>query len=69
MLAIAPVSLNRYHIKVGVSVSGTYSKLTAKPFGREHLKQRAKIAGQRHTVGYFIERKFHVPEVLETLRQ
>jgi len=64
LLAIDPVSLNRYHIEVGVSVSGAYSKLTAKPFNREHLKQRVKMAGQRRTVGYFIERKFHVPEVI-----
>jgi hypothetical protein len=69
LLAIDPVSLDRYHIEVGVSVSGAYSKLTAKPFSREHLKQRVKMAGQRRTVGYFIERKFNVPEVIETLRR
>ena len=69
LLAIDPVSLDRYHIEVGVSVSGAYSKLTAKPFSREQLKQRTKMAGQRRTVGYFIERKFNVPEVIETLRR
>ncbi|RME61396.1 hypothetical protein D6779_00130 [Candidatus Parcubacteria bacterium] len=69
LLAIDPVSLDRYHIEVGVSVSGAYSKLTAKPFSQEDLKQRTKMAGQRRTLGYFLERKFNVPEVQHTLRQ
>ncbi len=68
LLAIDPVNLDRYHIEVGVSVSGAYSKLTAKPFSHEALKQRTKTAGQRRTIGYFVERKFNVPEVIETLR-
>ena len=67
LLAIDPVNFDRYHIEIGVSVSGAYSKLTAKPFSREQLKQRTKMAGQRRTVGYFIERKFNVPAVIETL--
>ena len=69
LLAIDPAKLERYHIEVSVSVSGAYSKLTAKPFGRALLKQRTKMAEQRRTIGYFIECKFNVPEVIETLRQ
>jgi hypothetical protein len=50
-------SLERYHIESGVSVSGSYSALTAKPYDPEGLKIRVKIAGTRRTLGYFIERK------------
>ena len=50
-------SLERYHIESGVSVSGSYSALTAKPYDPEDLKIRVKIAGTRRTLGYFIERK------------
>jgi len=68
LLAIDPVTLNRYHIESGVSVSGSYSKLTDKPFSSADLKQRVKQAGQRRTLGYFIERKFGEPSILETLK-
>jgi len=68
LLAIDPVNLNRYHIEVGVSISNAFSKLTAKPFSREELKQRSKMPSLRRTIGYFIERKFNVPEVIETLQ-
>jgi len=69
LLAVDPVNLNRYHIEVSVSVSGPYSKLTAKPFSRELLKERTKKAEQKRTLGYFLECKFNVPEVVETLRR
>jgi hypothetical protein len=68
LLAIDPVTGNRYHIESGVSVSGSYSQLTANPFSTEHLKQRVKQAGQRRTLGYFTERKFGHPSVLSALR-
>src|SRR5262245_51748102 len=58
LLALNPVSYERYHIESGVSVSGSYSKLTAKPFSTDHLKVRVKQAEQRRTLGYFVERKF-----------
>jgi hypothetical protein len=67
LLAIDPVSLERYHIESGVSVSGSYSALTAKPYDPEDLKIRVKIAGTRRTLGYFIERKFGSPNVVARL--
>lgn len=58
-----PRSLHRYHIECGVSISGSFSKLTTKDFSIERLKQRVEAAGQRRTLGYFVERKFNVPSV------
>ncbi len=52
-----------YHIESGVSISGGYSKLTAKPFSEEELKKRENAASQRRTIGYFIHRKFGREEV------
>ena len=67
LLAIDPISLERYHIESGVSVSGSYSALTAKPYDPGDLKIRVKIAGTRRTLGYFIERKFGSPSVIARL--
>ena len=67
LLAVDPVKLNRYHIESGVSISGSYSKLTMKPYSDQELKVRVKAAAQRRTVGYFIQRKFGAKEVLETI--
>jgi hypothetical protein len=67
LLAIDPVRLERYHIESGVSVSGSYSALTNKPYDPEDLKIRVKIAGTRRTLGYFIERKFGSPSVTARL--
>lgn len=61
--------INRYHIECGVSISGSYSKLTTKAFSTEDLKDRVKAAGQRRTLDYFIHRKFEVPEVLVELEK
>lgn len=61
--------LQRYHIECGVSISGSYSKLTTKEFSTELLKERVKAAGQRRTLDYFIKRKFNIPEVLEKLKE
>ena len=58
LLAIDPVNLHRYHIESGVSISGSYSKLTAKQYSEKDLKNRVKTAGQRRTLGYFAKRKF-----------
>jgi len=52
-----------YHIESGVSISGGFSKLTAKPFSEKDLKKRQKTASQRRTIGYFIQRKFGTEEV------
>jgi hypothetical protein len=52
-----------------VSISASYSKLTAKPFSPKDLKVRVKTAGQRRTVGYFSERKFGAEEVFRKLQE
>lgn len=69
LLAIDPVNSNRYHIESGVSISGSHSKLTVKPFSEKDLKIRVKTAVQRRTIGYFIGRKFGAPQVLDTLKE
>lgn len=67
LLAIDPRHLRRYHIETGVSISGSHSKLTARPFSPDALKKRLKKASQRRTLGYFVERKFGAPEVVARL--
>lgn len=62
-----PKKLGRYHIECGVSISGSFSKLTTKEFSTELLKQRVEAAGQRRTLDYFIKRKFNIPQVHEEL--
>jgi hypothetical protein len=72
LLAIAttsPKSIKRYHVECGVSISGSHSKLTDKPFSPEDLKIRVKQASQRRTMGYFIHRKFELPQVLMELQK
>lgn len=49
-----PGELGRYHIECGVSISGSFSKLTANEFSEERLKRRVEAAGQRRTLDYFI---------------
>jgi len=68
LIAIDPTGDDRYHIETSVSGSQAFAKLTAKPFDPEDLKQRVKISGSRRTLGYFTERKFAAPEVVERLR-
>lgn len=65
----SPKNLGRYHIECGVSISGSYSKLTAKPFSTKELRIRVKQAGQRRTIGFFIERKFNQEQVLAELKK
>ena len=65
----SPNKLRRYHIECGVSISGSYSKLTAKPFSTEQLRVRVQQAGQRRTIGFFIQRKFEQPQVLAELKK
>lgn len=52
-----------------MSICGSYSKLTAKPFSTEQLRIRGKQAGQRRTIGFFIERKFKPAQVLAQLKK
>jgi hypothetical protein len=72
LLAIDTTSkrgIKRYHIECGVSISGGYSKLTAKEYSQDMLNSRLGKSGQRRTLGYFTERKFGLPEVLSTLER
>lgn len=62
-----PRRLRRYHVECGVSISGAYSKLTGKPYSAEELKIRVRQAGQRRTLGYFVDRKFGLPQVRQEL--
>lgn len=64
-----PKKLERYHIESGISISGSYSKLTNKPYSCDHLKVRVKAAGQRRTLGYFAERKFGDPNIIDKLQE
>jgi hypothetical protein len=65
----SPPEIKRYHIECGVSISGSYSKLTAKPFSIGDLRTRVKQAGQRRTIGFFVERKFQQKHVLAELKK
>ena len=56
LLAIDPVNGDSYHIESGVSISGSYSKLTTRPYSEEDLKTRVKAAALHRTIGYFTER-------------
>ena len=67
--AANPKEINRYHIESGVSISGSYSLLTNSPFSIDDLKVRVKQAGQRRTLGYFIEHKFNNKHVLDKLKE
>lgn len=72
LLAVDPSSntdVKRYHVECGVSISGAYSKLTGKEFSQERLKKRVEQAAQRRTIGYFIQRKFGLNEVLFELKK
>jgi hypothetical protein len=60
-------NVRRYHIECGVSISRSYSKLTAEKFSLEKLKERIAKAGQRRTIGYFIEHKFKPAEGTDEL--
>jgi hypothetical protein len=69
LLAIDPVTLARYHIETGVSVSQVYSKLTVEKFDPVLLKQRGHVAKMRRTLGYFTEHKFEPAPVIERLKE
>ncbi len=68
LLAIDLKTGERYHIESGVSVSGSYSKLTNHPYSADELKKRVKQAGQRRTLGYFRDRKFGDEHVVSKLK-
>jgi hypothetical protein len=68
LLAIDPNSTKRYHIESSVSISGGSSKLNNKPYSEAALKERTKQPAQRRTLGYFLQRKFSAPEIVEELK-
>lgn len=68
LLAIDPVSGSRYHIETGVCIAAGFSKLTAQPFSPDLLKQRVHQAGQRRTLGYFVQRKFAADGIVQVLQ-
>ena len=67
ILAINPVTLDRYHIESSVSISKKFSILNDKEFSAERLRDRVQKHAQRRTVGYFLESKFAAQGVIETL--
>ncbi|QXE87350.1 hypothetical protein KP003_02785 [Geomonas nitrogeniifigens] len=67
ILAIDPKSCGKYHIECGISLPGPFAKLTAKPYDKELIKVKRYQAAQRRTLGYFAQRKFNSPGVVETL--
>ncbi|MEH3107746.1 MAG: hypothetical protein PGN09_10845 [Sphingomonas fennica] len=67
LIALDPVSLDRYHIETSVSGSQSFSRLTTKAFDPELYKKPVEKATQRRTLGFFIERKFGPAPVKETL--
>ena len=72
LLAISPGLKHpesRYHIECGVSISGSFSKLTDKAFSPEIHHTRVGQPQQRRTLGFFIARKFNPPPVLRKLAQ
>src|SRR4051794_34516446 len=58
LLAIDPVTHEKYHIESSVSAAKGFSRLTAKPFDSGDLKIKVRIPSARRTVGYFRDRKF-----------
>lgn len=68
LLAINPKTMARYHVEVTVSISSSFKKLTDKPFDPDKIKERVHVAGQRRTVGFFVDRKFGKSTVLERLK-
>jgi hypothetical protein len=62
-------SVRRYHIETSVSISGSFSKLTNKPFSADAYKIPVRKAEQRRTLGYFMKRKFEDPHVLRKIKE
>jgi len=62
-------NIKRFHIESSVSISGSFSKLTDKPFSVDELKERVKQPAQRMTIGHFIHRKFGSSEICAQLEK
>jgi hypothetical protein len=68
LLAIDPKSNNKYHIESGISLSSVLGELTGTKFDVKELRVRVHTLEQRRTIGFFLERKFNPPKVLDTLK-
>ena len=60
-------SQRAYQIGSGVTISEGFSKLTTKSFSKKDLTLWVKPPLPRRTIGYFIEKKFGLKEVLEKI--
>ncbi len=69
LLAIDPVTLERYHIEVSVHITGGFSRLTNKVFDPVLVRERVQKPKQRRTLGFFIERKFEPVGVRKALER
>src|SRR5262249_16552347 len=69
LLAVDPVTHDKYHIESSVSASKGFSRLTAKAFDPGDMKVRVKIASARRTLGYFRDRKFIAPGITSRLHE
>ena len=67
LFAIDPCTDKRYHIETSVSISGAYSKLTAKELLADEHKDRVKQAGARRKLSFFVEHKFSPAAVRDEL--
>jgi hypothetical protein len=67
LLAINPVTYEKYHIESSVSASKGFSRLTAKTFDPGDLKVRVKLPAARRTFGYFRDKKFVAPGIISRL--
>jgi len=67
LFAVDPVTDRRFHIETSVSISGAYSKLTAKDLLPDEHKDRVKQAGARRKLSFFLEHKFSPPAIRDEL--
>ena len=64
----SPSRIKRYHIETSIHTTGSFAKLTSKPFNSENLRT-SKQASERRTIGFFKEKKFEHREVIEELKK
>jgi hypothetical protein len=67
LFAIDPVTDERWHIETSVSISSGFSALTSDAHEPGEHKVRAKQAGARRKLGFFLAEKFEPVAVTEKL--
>jgi hypothetical protein len=67
LFAIDPISGERYHIEISVSISNSFRALTVNPYLPGDHKIRVNAASARRTLGFFLHEKFESPYVKEAL--